>query len=191
MAGIIAAKSNSIDVVGVAPGAPVVSVRVLDSSGAGWISTIVSGVDYVATQASAGDVANLSLGGAGHFQSLHDAVLAAADKGILFAIAAGNDGTSCWDFEPAHVEHPNVFTVSAIDSQDTFASFSNWGNPPVDFAAPGVGILSLGMGGGVATLSGTSMAAPHVAGLLLLGQVIADGTATGDPDGAPDPIAHR
>jgi hypothetical protein len=94
--------------------------------------------------------------------------------------------------EPAHVEHPNVYTVSAFDSSDGFASFSNFGNPPIDFAAPGVDILVLDLGGGVRLGSGTSASAPFVAGILTLQSVIAtDGFVLGDPDGNPDPIAHR
>ncbi len=191
VAGTIAAVDNEIDVVGVAAGATIVAVRVLDNSGSGLISWVVAGVDYVAANASPGDVANMSLGASGHFQSLHDAVLNAADRGILFAIAAGNSSADAGGFEPAHVEHPNVYTESAIDVNDVFASFSNFGNPPIDFAAPGVSILSTARGGGTTTMSGTSMAAPHVAGLLLLGVVNSDGFAKNDPDGNPDPIAHR
>lgn len=191
VAGTIAAVDNEIDVVGVAAGATIVAVRVLDNAGSGLISWVVAGVDYVAANAAPGDVANMSLGASGHFQSLHDAVMNAADRGIFFAIAAGNSSADAGGFEPAHVEHPNVYTESAIDSQDVFASFSNFGNPPIDFAAPGVSILSTARGGGTTTLSGTSMAAPHVAGLLLLGPVRSDGFAKNDPDGSPDPIAHR
>ena len=80
---------------------------------------------------------------------------------------------------------------SAVGTDDVWASFSNYGNPPVDFAAPGVGILSLYKKGRMATMSGTSMAAPHVAGVLLLGSITADGYAQSDPDGNPDPIAHN
>jgi hypothetical protein len=70
-------------------------------------------------------------------------------------------------------------------------SWSNWGNPPVDYAAPGVSVVSLRRNGGTTTMSGTSMATPHVVGILLLGGIRGDGTAKCDPDGNPDPIAHR
>ena len=189
--GTIGAKNNEINVVGVAAGATLVAIRVLDNSGSGSISDVVAGVDYVAANAKSGDVANVSLGGAGHWSSLHDAILAAADKGILFALAAGNSGADAENYEPAHIDHENVYTVSAINAEnDNFASFSNYGNPPVDFAAPGVNVLSTQNGGGTTTFSGTSMAAPHVAGLLLFGPPSSYGTATGDPDGNPDPIAY-
>jgi len=195
VAGTVAAINNQIDVVGVAAGASVVAVRVLDNSGSGTISGVAAGVDYVAAyveaNASPGDVhvANMSLTGTGHWNSLHDAVVRAADLGILFALAAGNAGTDAETREPAHVQHDNVYTVSAIDEAGCLASWSNWG-PPVDYAAPGVNVLSTKMGGGTTTFSGTSMAAPHVAGILLLGAVQSNETASCDPDGNPDPIAH-
>lgn len=191
VAGTIAALDNDIDVVGVAANATLVAVRVLGRSGTGTVSDVIAGVDYVAQNATAGDVANMSLGG-GASAALDTAVSGAADNGILFAIAAGNDGDDANLYSPARVEHPNVFTVSAVNHSDVFASFSNWGNPPVDFAAPGVNILSTLLGGGVLNLSGTSMAAPHVAGVLLAtgGAPEFDGCAVGDPDGNPDHIVH-
>ena len=81
--------------------------------------------------------------------------------------------------------------LSIIIFCDNFASFSNFGNPPIDYAAPGVGVESLSHEGGTVTYSGTSMAAPHVAGLLLSGAISTDGYANGDSDGFADPIAHR
>jgi len=189
VAGTIAAIDNDIGVVGVAAGTTVVAVRVLNKRGSGTTAEVVCGIDYVAAKASAGDVANMSLGGPGD-QMLDDAVMAAAGKGIFFSLAAGNDGKLAIG-SPARVNHPtHVYTVSAIDSDDNFAFFSNWGNPPVDFGAPGYSVLSTKKGGGTETKSGTSMAAPHVAGLLSLkGNVGSCGEAQGDPDGNPDKIA--
>jgi len=190
VAGTIAAKNNNRDAVGVAAGATLVAVRVLDNSGSGLYSWVIAGVDYVAAHAAAGDVANMSLGGGGS-TTLDQALLAAAGQGILFAVAAGNDSASAGNYSPARVNHANIFTVSAIDSGDNFARFSNYGNPPVDVAAPGVNILSTARGGGTTTMSGTSMAAPHVAGLLLPGLPLhTSGMASNDPDGTPDPIAY-
>ena len=118
VAGTIAALDNDRDVVGVAAGATVVAVRVLDNSGSGTYSGVIAGVDYVAANGTAGDVANMSLGATGHFQSLHDAITAAADKGIGFAVAAGNESDDASGYEPAHIDHANVYTVSAIDKKN-------------------------------------------------------------------------
>ena len=189
VAGTIAAKDNSIDVVGVAAGATVIPVRVLDNSGSGFYSWVIAGIDHVARYGKAGEVANMSLGG-GASTAVDQAVVNAASNGILFALAAGNDSAHAGSSSPASAEHENIFTVSAIDSNDNFAWFSNYGNPPVDVASPGVSILSTARGGGSTTMSGTSMAAPHVAGLLLLrGTALrTDGVANNDPDSTPDPI---
>ncbi|GAB3820699.1 hypothetical protein GCM10028895_21420 [Pontibacter rugosus] len=190
VAGTIAARNNSTGVIGVAYDATVVAVKVLDSRGSGAYSGVIAGVDYVAANGKSGDVANMSLGGPVS-QALDDAVIAAAGKGIKFALAAGNESTDANNSSPARVNHANVYTVSAMDSGDRFASFSNYGNPPVDFCAPGVNIKSTWKGGAYNTISGTSMASPHVAGLLLLGNISTDGYVNGDPDGSADPIAHN
>ena len=190
VAGTIAAIDNLIDVVGVAANANLVAVRVLDNRGSGAYSWVIAGVDYVAKNAGNEDVANLSLGGPPS-DALDNAVRNAADAGVKFSLAAGNSGADANNYSPARVEYPNVWTVSAIGQDDCMPSWSNWGNPPIENAAPGVGILSTQKGGGTRTLSGTSMAAPHVAGLLLLGAVSSDGLACSDPDGNPDPIAYR
>jgi subtilisin family serine protease len=191
VAGTIAAKNNSQDVVGVAANAYVCAVRVLGNSGSGSYSGIIDGVNYVAANGANGDVANMSLGGSGSNATLEKAVSDAAAKGIKFALAAGNDGANANNFTPARVNGANIYTISAIASNDCLTSWSNYGNPPVDYAAPGSSILSTKKGGGTTTMSGTSMASPHVAGILLLGGVRADGQACTDPDGNPDPIAHR
>lgn len=191
VAGTIAAKDNSIGVVGVAADAFVVSVRVLGSNGSGTVSGVINGVDYVASMAKTGDVANMSLGGSAS-SALDKAVLSASQKGIYFAIAAGNSSANAGNYSPARVNGSYVFTVSAMDEKDIWAGFSNYGNPPIDYCAPGVNILSTWKGGGYRTISGTSMAAPHVAGVLLMtkGLPKSDGTVKNDPDGNADPVAH-
>ncbi|HEX6369578.1 MAG TPA: S8 family serine peptidase [Longimicrobium sp.] len=191
VAGTVAAKNNSQDVVGVAANAYVCAVRVLGNSGSGSYSGIINGVNYVAANGGSGDVANMSLGGSGSNATLEKAVSDAAGKGIKFVLAAGNNGDNANNFTPARVNGSNILTISAIASNGCMPSWSNYGNPPVDYAAPGVSIVSTRKGGGTTSMSGTSMAAPHVAGILLLGGVRADGNATCDPDGNPDPIAHR
>lgn len=187
VSGTIAAKNNSIGVIGVAAGATVVPVRVLDRRGSGSNSGVIAGVDFVAAHGSPGDVANMSLGG-GVSTALDQAVVDAAATGVKFALAAGNESDNANNHSPARANGPNIYTVSAIDNTDRFASFSNYGNPPVDFAEPGVSIRSTYKGDTYATLSGTSMATPHLAGLLLLGAVRNGGIANGDPDGNPDTI---
>lgn len=188
VAGTIAARSgNGVGVVGFAANATVVPVRVLDRRGSGSNSGVIAGVDYVGAQGKVGDVANMSLGG-GVSTALDNAVIAAAAKGVKFVLAAGNSAVSATTSSPARVNGANIYTVSAADSAGKLATFSNYGNPPVDYAEPGVGILSTYKGSAYATLSGTSMAAPHLAGILLLGAVRTDGTITGDKDATPDPI---
>lgn len=190
VAGTIGAIDNDIDVVGVAANAYVCAVRVLDNSGSGTWEGVVNGVNYVAANGASGDVANMSLGGSGSNATLEKAVLDASAR-VKFSLAAGNSGSDARNFTPARVNGTNIYTISAIDVNDCMPSWSNWGNPPVDFAAPGVSVLSTKKGGGTTTFSGTSMAAPHAAGVLLLGSARADGNASCDPDGNPDPIIHR
>lgn len=188
VAGTIAAiASNGIGVVGVAPGVNVIPVKVLDRRGSGSNSGVIAGVDYAASIANSNDVANMSLGG-GFSQALNDAVIRAAQSGLRFALAAGNESTSATTKSPASANHPNIYTVSSFAQGDNWSSFSNYGNPPVDYAEPGSSIYSTYKGGGYATLSGTSMASPHMAGLLLLGAIRSGGTVNNDPDGNADTI---
>jgi subtilisin family serine protease len=190
VAGTVAALNNTIGVIGVAAGARVVPVKVLSSSGSGSNSGVIAGVDYVKANASIGDVANMSLGG-GVSTALDNAVISAATAGIKFAIAAGNSSADANTSSPARANHPNIYTVSAHNSSDVFASFSNYGNPPIEFCAPGVSIASTWKSGGYNTISGTSMAAPHVCGILLLGSVKSRGQVSGDKDTTPDQLASR
>jgi subtilisin family serine protease len=187
VAGTIAALNNDFGVVGVAPGASVIPVKVLDSRGSGSYSGVIAGVDHVAAYGSAGDVANMSLGGPTS-DALDSAVLSASGNGIIFALAAGNEGSDANNSSPARVNGPNIVTISAMDANDNWASFSNYGNPPVDYAAPGVAVNSTWKDGGYNSISGTSMASPHAAGVLLLGSASTDGTVNGDPDGQADAI---
>ncbi len=191
VSGTIAAKNNTVGVIGVAANAKVAAVRVLDKNGSGTVSGVINGVDYVASKGKSGDAANMSLGGAVS-ASLDTAVARASRKGIFFAIAAGNSSANANNYSPARVNGKNIYTVSAMDNNDRWASFSNYGNPPVDFCAPGVNILSTWIGGKYMTISGTSMAAPHAAGVLLLtnGHPNTNGTVKNDPDGNPDPVVH-
>jgi subtilisin family serine protease len=191
VAGTIAAKNNTIGVIGVAPGALVVAVRVLNRRGSGSNSGVIAGVEYVAANGQQGDVANMSLGGSVS-QALDDAVVAAASSsGVKFTLAAGNESDTATNHSPGRANGLNVFTVSAFATGNLWASFSNYDNPPIDWAEPGVSIRSTYLNGGYASLSGTSMAAPHLAGILLAGPVRQDGFVSDDPDRNPDRIGVR
>jgi subtilisin len=193
VAGIIGALNNRIGVLGVASGASLVSLRVLDKEGTGNLSYIIQALSYINANAKPGDVVNMSVGDEeGISEILDQQVKNTAAKGIFFAIAAGNEGEPAVNYSPGRANGTNIYTVSAVDSLGNFAKFSNYGNDAVDFAAPGVRILSSYIGGKYAYMSGTSMAAPHMAGLLLLrgNNVSNSGAAKNDPDGNADLIAH-
>ncbi len=170
VAGTIAALDNDIGVIGVAPGANLYAVKVLDNRGSGFMSDVIRGVDWVAANADMIDVANMSLGGSTS-STLNAAVKNAVSAGVVFVVAAGNNGGDACLKSPASA--PNAITVSALDDRDgisnndPFASFSNYGDC-VDMIAPGVLILSTWKDGGYNTISGTSMASPHVAGAAAL-----------------------
>ncbi|RZW53937.1 MAG: S8 family peptidase, partial [Flavobacteriaceae bacterium] len=187
VAGTIGAIDNEIGTVGVSPGNLVVAVRVLDRRGSGSTSGVIAGVNYVAANGSNGDVANMSLGG-GVSTSLDNAVINASAN-VTFVLAAGNESDDANNHSPARANGPNIYTISAMNSSDNWASFSNYGDS-VDYCAPGVAVKSAWKNGGYNTISGTSMAAPHAAGVLLFGNPSSDGTVNGDPDGDPDPIIH-
>ena len=188
VAGTIGALDNGQGVIGVAAGASIIGIKVLDSRGSGAYSAVIAGVEYAATAGCS--VANMSLGGPVS-QALDDAVLAAAAQGVAFALAAGNETDAAANHSPARAGgvslSDNVYAISAVDANDDFAYFSNYG-ADVEYAAPGVAIESTWKNGGYSTISGTSMASPHAAGVLLFGNPGTSGFANGDPDGDPDPI---
>jgi len=151
---------------GLAKGVKIVGVRVLDANGSGTTEGVVAGVDWVAANAKAPSVANMSLGG-GADDALDEAVRGAIGKGVTFALAAGNESSDAGTTSPARVKE--AITVAASDKTDKQASFSNYGSV-VDLYAPGVDITSSWGTGDDATntISGTSMASPHVAGAAAL-----------------------
>jgi subtilisin family serine protease len=206
VAGISAALDNSTGVVGVAPGARIHAVKVLDSRGSGYTSWIIAGIDWVTARASTIEVANMSLGGSGYTASYHTAIKNSVAKGVVYTVAAGNSAKDVYgadltfgtsdDTQPA--AFPEVSTISAMadadgrpgglattstaysicteNRDDSMACFSNFSqkatnNPVVstgakiDLALPGYLIYSTYPNGGYATVSGTSQAAPHAAGL--------------------------
>jgi subtilisin family serine protease/chitodextrinase len=149
---------------GVAKNASVTAIRVLGCNGSGSNSGVIAGVDWVAENASLPAVANMSLGG-GDSAILDMAVNRAIDAGITFVVAAGNSNINACSGSPNKV--PAAITVASSTSSDTRSSFSNWG-ACVDIFAPGSDITSTWSNGGVNSISGTSMAAPHVAGAAAL-----------------------
>lgn len=157
VAGIVAALNNTIGVVGAGPDIDLYAIKVLNRNGSGFLSDVIEGIQWAT--ANGIKVANMSLGSASGNQSFHDAVIAAYNAGVTIVAAAGNSGGAV-NFPAAYSE---VIAVSATDINNNLASFSSRG-PEVDLAAPGVSILSTYKGNSYATLSGTSMASPHVAG---------------------------
>lgn len=189
VAGIIGAKNNSIGIRGVASNTKVIAVKVLTDSGSSSGSSVLSGLDYVYKNVRSGEVVNLSLGG-GASTTLDDAVKRIAAKGAWVTIAAGNSGKHAGYYSPARANATRLYTISAFSSGDYLTSWSNYGNPPVDFSLPGNSILSTYKSGSYAYSSGTSMAAPHMAGLLLVtgGYLRHGGYVRNDKDSKADKI---
>jgi subtilisin family serine protease len=190
VAGTVAALDNDIGVVGVAPEAKLLGVKVLDRNGNGYLSDVIAGLNWVIDPNGDGDtsdkqaqVVNMSLGTDSDVQSFHDAVTGVYNAGVVVVAAAGNDGgTNNVDYPAAY---PEVIAVAATDSLDTRASWSS-GGPEVELSAPGVSVKSTYKGGAYATMSGTSMASPHVAGTVALVLTQAVGTWDANANGAWD-----
>jgi subtilisin family serine protease len=151
---------------GVAKGVSLVAVRVLDCSGSGTVAGVVGGVDWVTQNSIKPAVANMSLGGSRN-STLDNAVANSISSGVTYGIAAGNSNQNACNFSPARVS--TAITVGATDISDNRASFSNFGSC-VDIFAPGVSITSSWLNSDTATntISGTSMATPHVVGVAAL-----------------------
>lgn len=195
VAGTIAAIENSVGAVGVAPQAKLWAVRVLDNNGNGSWSSVICGIDFVTSKAPLNGgsikVANMSLGGNGNSDNncgysngdpMHTAVCKARDAGVTFVVAAGNSNADASLFAPAAYDDAVIAVSALADSDgnsngtggstnygpdDTFAAFSNYGSI-VDVGAPGVNIYSTWKQNSYNTISGTSMASPHVAGAAAL-----------------------
>jgi len=166
VAGTMAARGNNgLGVVGVNWQAQIMPLKFLNASGSGLTTDAVEAIQYAT--ANGARVINASWGGGGYSQALKDAIAAADAAGVLVVAAAGNNHTNndIVPFYPASYDNGNIIAVSATDASDHLASFSNYGATSVDLGAPGVSILSTIMGNAYATMSGTSMAAPHVTGV--------------------------
>lgn len=175
VAGVIGARDNGVDVVGVAPGVRIYSLKVLDRTGSGLMSEVIAAVEHMIVWKRAmgrrvqnAVVANLSLGayvGSADYTALDEVLRQATREGITVVVAAGNEGADASLYSPAHLREGIV--VGACDINDRMTSWSNWGSP-LSIHAPGDDILTTYLGNRIARISGTSFAAPHAAGAAAL-----------------------
>jgi serine protease len=176
VAGTIGAVANDLGGVGANWTVQIMGLKFLNAAGNGFDSDAIEAIDYVIDKNNKGysnvRVLSNSWGGYGYSPALKAAIERARDAGIVFVAAAGNDAfnidsSQCTE-APGGLNVNNIVTVAATDSSDGMASFSNYGSSRVDLGAPGVSIYSTWMGDGYNTISGTSMATPHVSGIFAL-----------------------
>jgi major intracellular serine protease len=173
VAGTIAATLNNSGVVGVAPEANLLILKVLGKNGSGKYDWIIKAIQYAIDQKV--DIISMSLGGPNDVKALHDVIIEAVDQNILVVCAAGNDGDGK-DSTDEFVYpgfYNEVISVGAVNLERKSSGFTN-SNNQVDLVAPGEKIISTYLNGTFATLSGTSMATPHVSGALALLKVISN-----------------
>src|SRR5262249_2244482 len=168
-----AVGNNAAGVVGINWDVGLMACKFLNAAGSGLTDGAVTCLNYVAMMKDRGvDIVatNNSWGGDGYSQALYDAIKANGDRGLLFIAAAGNAAADndTTLFYPANYYLPNVIAVAATTSTDSLASFSNYGRHTVHLGAPGQNILSTTPGNTYTSLSGTSMATPHVTGVAAL-----------------------
>jgi subtilisin family serine protease len=167
--GIIAAQGNNgLGITGVCWSASIMQLKILDSGGDGTVADELGAIGYAIDKGA--NIINLSLGGAGYSTGEYEAIKNAGDAGMLFVAAAGNDGTDNDDSPvyPASYNLDNIISVTATDDNDELPSWANYGITSVDVGAPGFEIYSTKAGDSYQYISGSSMAAPHVAGLAAL-----------------------
>ena len=167
VSGTIAAKADGVGVIGVAPEAGLIVAKVLDSNGSGSYSNVIAGINWCV--ANSAKVISMSLGGSSGSSALQSAVDTAYNSNVLVVAAAGNSGNlkGKGDNVGYPAKYNSVMAVAATNSNDVRASFSSTG-PAVEISAPGVSVASTWLGTGYNTISGTSMATPHVSGTAAL-----------------------
>jgi RHS repeat-associated protein len=167
VAGVIAAEGNNgVGVAGVMWRASLMSLRVLDNTGAGDVASAVEAIDYAVAHGA--QVVNLSWGTDGESLALRDAIGRANAAGVVVVCSAGNGGRNVdgTPYYPTSYNLPNMISVAAADNTDLMTTWSNWGAQNVAVAAPGNNILTTRVGGDYAAVSGTSAAAPAVSGIV-------------------------